>query len=273
MSDELTAALEELTADDGAALLVALDFDGTLAPLVDDPTDSRMTPAARAAVERLAALGVPDGDSAAGRTRLAFVSGRDLADLALRAEPPVGSYLVGSHGAQTGRVLDDGTLETVPLELTGDQLETLHALYAALEDAAAGREGVWVQHKPSAAVLHTRTAGPDDTTAAIADADAAAARLGLDAMHGKEVVEIAVLHTSKGEALTRLRTVVGQETGADRVRVLYAGDDTTDEKAFAALGAGDLALKVGPGETVAAHRVDDADALAAVLEEVAGRLM
>jgi trehalose-6-phosphatase len=82
-----------------------------------------------------------------------------------------------------------------------------------------------------------------------------------------------VLHTSKGEALTRLRTVVGQETGADHVRVLYAGDDTTDEKAFAALGAGDLALKVGPGETVAAHRVPDADALAALLEELAGRLM
>jgi trehalose-phosphatase len=91
-------------------------------------------------------------------------------------------------------------------------------------------------------------------------------------MHGKEVVEIAVLHASKGEAVTRLRSVVAHETGIENVRVLYAGDDTTDEKAFAALGAGDVTIKVGPGDTVAAHRVTDADTVAAVLLRVADRL-
>ncbi len=268
----LWSALDRFTADDGAALLVALDFDGVLAPLVDDPTASRMTDAARAAVDRIGALAAPDAGTATARARLGFVSGRDLDDLAQRAEPPAGAYVVGSHGAQTGRVRADGTLETVPLELTAHQAATLEQLFAALDAAAEGREGVWVQRKPSAGVLHTRTAGPEDTAAAVAAADAAAARLGLDAMHGKDVVEIAVLHTSKGEALTRLRAVVAQETGAQSVRVLYAGDDTTDEKAFAALGAGDVTIKVGPGETVATHRVPDPEAVAAVLGRVADRL-
>ena len=50
-------------------LLVALDFDGTLAPLVDEPMSARMTAETRAAVQALSAL--PDTD-------VAFVSGRSL---------------------------------------------------------------------------------------------------------------------------------------------------------------------------------------------------
>ncbi|PFG44369.1 trehalose 6-phosphatase [Isoptericola jiangsuensis] len=260
----LADALASFGADD-AVLLVALDFDGTLAPLVDDPTTSTMTPAARDAVDTLAT-------TTADHVLLAFVSGRDLDDLALRAEPPVGSYLVGSHGAQTGHATADG-LEAVPLELTAEQAEALATLRHDLDAAVEGRDGAWVQHKPSAVVLHTRQAGTEDTHAAIAAADAAAARLGLEAMHGKDVVEIAVVHTSKGLALDRLRDVVahdvpGPDGATRRVRVLYAGDDTTDETAFAVLRPGDVGIKVGHGDTVAAHRVADADDVATVLRHL-----
>ncbi|MDF2846614.1 MAG: trehalose-phosphatase, partial [Oerskovia sp.] len=99
---------------DSDARLVALDFDGTLAPLVDDPLAARMTPAARAAVDRLGAA--LEGTT----TRLALVSGRNLADLAACSEPPVGSFLVGSHGAETGRVTANG-VDAVPLELSPAQ--------------------------------------------------------------------------------------------------------------------------------------------------------
>jgi len=51
--------------------------------------------------------------------------------------------------------------------------------------------------------------------------------------------------------------------------VLYAGDDVTDEDAFASLGPGDLGLKSGPGETVAPYRVADPAAVAAALDELA----
>ncbi|WP_318657132.1 trehalose-phosphatase [Cellulosimicrobium composti] len=252
-------------ADDPDARLVALDFDGTLAPLVDDPLAACMAPAARAAVDRLAAA------LAGTTTRLALVSGRNLADLAERSEPPVGTYLVGSHGAETGHVTADG-LDAVPLELDAEQADRLASLRAGMADAVAGREGAWVQDKPSAAVLHTRLASAADTRAAVADTDAVAGRLGLHAMHGKDVVEVAVVETSKGEAVDRLRDVVGQDCGLPdgRTRVLYAGDDTTDETAFAVLGPGDLGIKVGDGDTLAAQRVADADALAAVLDLLAG---
>ncbi|QAY69164.1 bifunctional alpha,alpha-trehalose-phosphate synthase (UDP-forming)/trehalose-phosphatase [Xylanimonas protaetiae] len=258
--EALGHALGALAAADDAAVLVGLDFDGTLAPLVDDPIASVMTPDARAVVERLGAL------PQAARVHLALVSGRDLADLAERANPPAGTYLVGSHGAETGRVLPDGSVAAVPVVLSDEQLRTLEAAVGGLEEAAAEAPGAWVQRKPSAAVLHTRQCPPGTADAAVARADALAHRLGLPAMHGKDVVELAVVPTDKGAALARLRTAVDPSR---HVHVLYAGDDTTDEHAFASLGSGDVAIKVGAGETVAPHRVADADALAAALARLA----
>jgi trehalose-6-phosphatase len=67
---ELQAALEALAATD--RLLVALDFDGTLAPTVDRPEDARAVPAAREAIQRLVAL---------EDTWVAYVSGRALDSL------------------------------------------------------------------------------------------------------------------------------------------------------------------------------------------------
>ncbi|MFT4305257.1 MAG: trehalose-phosphatase, partial [Microbacterium sp.] len=74
-------------------LLVALDFDGTLAPLQDSPMAARMTPAAKDAVTALAVS--PD-------TTVALVSGRSLHDLREIAEHRLESrlHLAASHGAE-----------------------------------------------------------------------------------------------------------------------------------------------------------------------------
>ena len=71
-----------------------------------------------------------------------------------------------------------------------------------------------------------------------------------------------MVDTGKGAALTRMRAA----THADAV--FYAGDDTTDERAFAVLDddAGDVTVKVGPGETLARHRVGTPEDVAAILE-------
>src|SRR5690606_13221232 len=120
--------------------LVACDFDGTLAPLVDDPKASTMTTAARAAIEQVHEL------AQEGPVRLAFVSGRDLSDLAERADAPEGTFLVGSHGAEAGRATSSG-VEQVPFELSTTQSGQLDALVAGFESAVSGREGAWVQVK------------------------------------------------------------------------------------------------------------------------------
>lgn len=247
---DVTAALAELAGDaTRRPLLIALDFDGTLAPLVDDPDTSQMLPLAAQALATLAGR--------AGVT-LALISGRSVVDLHHRAEAPVGTLLVGSHGGERGRVGEFG-LEREPILLEPEQADLLTRIGAGLAAVARGRDGVWVQHKPAAAVLHTRMATAADAESATAGALAVASSFGVDALHGKDVVEVAVLRVTKGQALASLRREVGA------VVVVYAGDDTTDEHAFAELTGSDLAIKIGPGETTAPLRSETPQTFSAEL--------
>jgi trehalose 6-phosphate phosphatase len=243
---------------DGAArpLLVALDFDGTLAPLQDDPSRSRILPAG---VDALARLAGSDG------VAIALVSGRAMNDLHALAEVPVGTYLVGSHGAERARVTRFG-LDRDVVRLTDEQADRLAALGAEAAQVARGRDGVWVESKPTAVVVHTRLAPPEVAEPAEAEAIALGERLGAGVLHGKDVVEISVLRASKGEAMTALRGELGAPV------VVFAGDDVTDEHAFEALGDRDLTVKVGGGATVARIRVDSPEGLVAVLVDLADRL-
>lgn len=114
-------------------LLVALDFDGTLSPLVDDPMSARMLPAARAAVDALVAT--PE-------TTVAFVSGRSLPDLRIIAEHDDDArvLLVGSHGAEHW-VPGEGVLPTAE---DADAVALRDRLRAEAENLVAGIPGAWI---------------------------------------------------------------------------------------------------------------------------------
>ncbi|GIG35429.1 trehalose-phosphatase [Cellulomonas pakistanensis] len=254
-TDDLRAALRGLVADPARRpVLVALDFDGTLAPLQDDPEASRVLPEAVEALRGLAAR--PD------LVRLALVSGRPAADLHRLADVPPGTVLIGSHGAERARVAEHG-LDRDVLTLTDDQADRLARLGGEMQQVARGRDGVWVETKPAAVVVHTRMADAATGEAAEQEALGVGAHLGSVTLHGKKVVEVSVLEADKGAALVALRTELG--AGA----VVCAGDDVTDEDAFRALGAGDLTVKVGEGTTAAGYRVPDPEALAGLLAGLA----
>jgi trehalose 6-phosphate phosphatase len=250
-ADALEPRLRALGADPGARpLLVALDLDGTLAPLRDDPMTSRVVPGGEAVMARLA--------TAAG-VRLALVSGRAMGQLPQLVDLPVGTLLVGSHGAERARVTATG-LDREVVALSDEQADALAALGGRAAAIARGRDGVWVETKPAAVVVHTRLAPPDVAEAATADALALAATAGIRALHGKDVVELPVLDADKGTALAELRGELGAATA------LYAGDDVTDEHAFAVLRPGDVGIKVGAGPTRAGYRVaTPTDLLAALV--------
>jgi trehalose 6-phosphate phosphatase len=246
-SDAFAAALERLARSH--ILLTACDFDGTLAPIVDEPDAARPLPGALTALERLAALpGVA----------VAVVSGRSVADLRRRTAFPPDFLLVGSHGAEIG---DQGV---VGLDDAGAALH--RELRVALEGMAAEDRGFRLEVKPASLAFHFRMADPargEEITARILRE--LATRPGVRLRRGKKVLELLVAPADKGDAVRRLRA----RTGADAV--LYVGDDLTDEDAFAALGEGDLGVKVGPGETRAAHRVEDPVAVVGLLELLAAR--
>lgn len=239
-------------------VLVALDFDGVCAPIVDDPTASRMLAGTRAAVGRLEDAGC----------RVALVSGRSLAGpsgLVAVADAPPGWLLVGGHGAEVPDGAADPGTEAVQL-LDEDQAALLVEISAEVEAVVDGAPGTAVEHKPTAVVLHTRLADPETalhTTEAVLEGPGA--RPGVHVKRGKDVVELAVLQADKGSAVQRLRA----RTAA--AAVLYAGDDVTDEDAFGVLdpASGDVGVKVGPGDTAAAHRVGAPDDVTALLERLA----
>lgn len=223
-------------------LLVALDFDGTLSPLVDVPADARALPEALDAVKGLAALPA---------TTVVLLSGRALASLAAVSGlgPPV--RLVGSHGFEP----DDGA---VPLD--DEQRARLSVLLDEIGALVDGEQGVRVERKPAGMAVHVRGATPE-VGARVLEAvrTGPAARAGIVTTPGKDVLDLAVTDMSKGAALDRLR---------GDAAVFFAGDDVTDETAFERLRPGDVGVKVGKGETVAAHRVANPAELTAVLADL-----
>ena len=235
LPEPLVGALRELAR--AKRLLVALDFDGTLAPEVDDPETARALPQAREAVLRL--LGMPN-------TRVALVSGRAIASLEAVADLPDTTLLVGSHGIELR--LDspraDVSLDTAELR----QVETISAVLGEVADSV---DQVWIEPKPAGFALHTRLASEWNSRIAhlVARSEVVAEVDDVYIREGKNVLEFSVRSTTKGEALEHLR----RYTQADAV--FYAGDDVTDEDAFAALGPDDVGLKSGDGVTLANFRV------------------
>lgn len=226
-------------------ILVALDFDGTLAEHVDHAEDARALPENSEALYRLLA---------APATTVAIVSGRPLEFLQRTAQLPEGLLLVGSHGAE----MSSG------LELSEQEAATVAAIIAQLGELASGIEGAWVEPKPAGAALHTRMSPAELAPGAQRAARRVAAAIGgLHERDGKNIVEFSVRDDTKGHAVDRLREQLRPNA------VLYAGDDVTDEDAFARLYSFDLGIKIGPGPTAAGHRLDHPAEIAGVLTELA----
>lgn len=249
LPSSLVGALRELART--RRLLVALDFDGTLAPEVDSPEQARALPAARDAVLRLLAL---------PSTRVALVSGRSLASLIQVADLPDDTLLVGSHGIEIR--LDDPDDH---LSLNTQELEQVDVLHEVLGEVADAIDQVWLEVKPAGFALHTRLATEHNSRVAhlVALSETQAEIEGLTVREGKNVLEFSVRSTTKGEAVEHLR----RYTAADAV--FYAGDDVTDEDAFAALLPHDVGVKSGDGPTEAAFRVAGPEEIALVLSTLA----
>lgn len=245
--DELLRRLDDLARV--PALLVASDFDGTLAALVADPTRAEADRESLVALRNLARL---------PQTHVAIVSGRALADLATRTPEAGELHLVGSHGSE----FEAGFAE--PLSDSSRALR--ERLLEELRDFAAAVPGAMVEEKPAGLAFHYRNADEHAAAEAVEALLRGPARYpGVHVRHGKKVVELSVVATDKGTALQRIR----QRLGA--TAVLFVGDDVTDEDAFAVLTGPDLGVKVGAGATGARFRVADTVEVARLLARLAER--
>ncbi len=229
-------------------LLVATDYDGTLSPIVSDPSQAKPIRESIVALRALATL---------GSTHTAVISGRSLADLASLSSLDSPVMLVGSHGSE----FDQDFVRS----LTRQQVELRQRLLEEMHRLAARDPRFSVEPKPASIAFHYRNVADDVAQDALDELLAGAATWAdVRVKVGKKVLEMAVMHTSKGDAIDALRHRVG--AGA----VVYFGDDVTDEDAFTRLHGPDVAVKVGPGETSAAHRIADPMEVACRLARLAG---
>lgn len=219
------AGLAAILADPAGAL-IALDFDGTLAPIVPRPEDARPLAAGLAALTAAAEV----------FGRVALVTGRPAGWLAEVAgvDAIPGLVIAGQYGAQrwiAGRLSES------------DPAPGLSAVRDGLPALLVGRSA-WAEDKELSLVVHTRAApDPDAELAAVYEPiRRLAGRHGLEAHRGRAVVEIRPPGFDKGGALRALAGEYGARS------VLFAGDDLGDLPAFAAVA--DLRAGGLPGLTV-----------------------
>lgn len=224
-------------------LLVASDYDGTLAPIVANPDDALPCREAIVAMRQLASL---------PKTHAAVVSGRALRDLSTLTGSPDDVHLVGSHGSEFDL--------NFAVDLPPEAVELRERIGAELESIAAHADGLTIERKPASVALHFRNADADAARHALDRVMAGPAAI--DAVftkHGKKVVELGVVPTDKGTALDTIRQRVGATA------TLFIGDDVTDEDAFRTLHGPDIGVKVGPGDSAAPFRVESVDEVARLL--------
>jgi trehalose-phosphatase len=217
-------------------ILLLLDYDGTLTPIVQSPELADLTDGVRRLLQALARQ---------RRLTLAIISGRALVDI--KEKVGISNIIyAGNHG----------------LEIEGPQISfvspqavefkpVLRRMHHELSQALGAIKGVLVEDKGLTLSVHYRQVA-DDKSAEVRDVferiTGDAARLGkIQITSGKKVYEIRpAVAWDKGEVVKML---VGRHREGGLLPV-YLGDDLTDEDGFRAIknyGSG-ISVFVGEGD-------------------------
>lgn len=209
-------------------VLVALDYDGTLAPIVERPADAALPPETASVLDEIAAC---------SRYCLAVISGRSLADL--RGRAPANAVLVGNHGLE----MDGGGISWSH-DGAGAMRQAIDHACWDLEAALDSVRGVLVERKGFSATVHYRNAPPAlaDWIQATVHATVRPHLPHVFIAPARKALEIRPrLHWNKGSAVRYLLGAMG----ATSPGLVCAGDDVTDEDMFGIL-RWEISIKVGP---------------------------
>lgn len=244
---------------------VFLDFDGTLAPITDDPSDTFIPPETRRAVEHLSSV-----------CPVAVVSGRDLEDVR-HLVGIEGIHYAGSHGFDV--VEADGSRHRKASDFKPD----LGRAAEALDEALDAFDGAFLERKAFALAVHYRLLddpGREREIEEVVDR-VVAGEPRLRKTGGKKIFEVRPdVEWHKGKAVTMLAGFLSEEDGAPAspgpVVPLYVGDDLTDEDAFEAIADHGVGVVVrgedDDRETAASFVLDDPSLVREFLERLAETL-
>ena len=245
---DLQPALSRLGDVRPGQLLLATDFDGTLAPITAKPDSASALPANLAYIDLLIDCGA----------HVAVISGRAQYDIRRRF-PVEGSRVLGDNGIGGP---------------TTDERRALNRFNAKAGPLVARQTGAWLEPKPGSTSVYYRgapTAGPAVRAAMLPIAN----QFGLVATVGRMVIEVAPRRADKARALLILIS------GLQPRFVIYAGDDEPDQRVFEMLSGlprPHLAVGVSSNERPASHFancdlvVDGSSGMSAFLQRLSERM-
>ncbi|HEY3933099.1 MAG TPA: trehalose-phosphatase [Gemmatimonadales bacterium] len=242
----------------GGTVVILLDYDGTLTPIVADPRLAVLDPGRR---ELLAAL------AAIPRVAVGVISGRTLVQLQDFVRVP-GLYYVGTGGMEIDLL---GRRVHHPDEAAcAELIATVSRHLQPLHDQWIGS---WVERKPVGITIHYRGVADDSRARFLAAVDTTLAPWlpQLSLLGGPMALEVLPrLGWNKGNAVE----IILDHIGASMTIPIYVGDEANDGHAFAAVvAAGGLAVGVGaqaPG--AASYWLADPEALRDLLGELRSAL-
>lgn len=223
------------TFTDARKRLLLVDFDGTLAPIVNDPAEAR-----------------PSGDlqniliNLAESSDVVVISGRNRSFLE-KTFTGIPVHLVAEHGAFLKK--PDHPWERLDLS-TDDWVDPVRSTMNYFVDRFPGS---FIEEKETAIAWHYRMVESDDIEGQAIDLSTQLRRVSssipLAVIQGNKVVEVKPAQHSKG---TVALTLVDQKPYDFIVSI---GDDTTDEDMFRQLPNWAYTMKVGPGMSFARYRL------------------
>jgi len=239
-------------------LALFLDYDGTLTPLAERPAEAKLSNEMRRALDACAAR--PEVD-------VTILSGRSLAELRKTVDRPGLTY-AGNHG----------------LEIAGPNLPAfLHedVVHYAAKTAALAAElkkiataGTWVEEKGATLTFHYRGADPAQHPRLAERSRAIITKAGFRARDAHSAVEAQPpIGWDKGHAVLHIVRSRYGPAWPENVRIIYVGDDQSDEDAFWLLAGLGITFRVGSADTPtnAVRRLPNVDAVRTLLEWLARR--
>jgi trehalose-phosphatase len=217
-----------------------LDFDGTLAAIVDEPVEATIAAGTRSSLIRL---------SRRSEFSVAVISGRAVGDLEARVAVEGLTY-----GGDHGLAIRGPGLKFVE-QVASRRKPVLSLLLDDLEGRLKASPGVRIERKDLSASVHYRGV-PEGQHGQLRQTvtDSVAATGGLfEVTQGLLVLEIRPrVEWNKGAAALWIMKSCGKQDALP----VFLGDDSTDEDAFAALANG-ITVRVGQATaTVAKYRLE-----------------
>lgn len=238
---------EQLSSAEG--VFVGFDFDGTLAPIAEDPEAPTLSERIESPLQKLVQH---------QNVGVAVISGRELEDLVDRVGVDDIIY-AGNHGLEIYR---DGVYT---VRADADEYETfLQSVADTLHRSVADVPGCRIEHKGVTLSVHVRQTPSnrvDDVRRTVESEVNDNSELELT--RGKQVFELRPsVSVDKGDTLTMLSAEMSQDW-----LTLYLGDDTTDEDAFEAIQPDGIGIHIGSNpETAAQYRIPTQQEVPAFLD-------